>query len=1332
MDYEVLKKTIIKIFNNNLVKDTYKLIPFEDRINLIGSFWYVLGEDTDVSIAFENLRISNPDFSFNDWLGSLFTEEEATYLIDNNILEENKIPVIFLNIKSNDKKLNYFKKLKYTLGSDTVYELLLQIEDDDIRIQFIKDHELNMTQLLEIIKTFKDDNYKYQYLMKYKEDFYIDSIFAIFKSINNDETLIKTYNDISNYLSDELEDYMSSYTDFLNELINKTSDEAVIKIIDIFYNTNKNRIQLLFIINNVIEDRIKVRLIENYIELYSSDLLGEALCTINNDDSKLELFNKYVDLLNNDGIAKVIGSFNNNDLKINLFERYKDDFTEDEYSYVIRNIKNDKVKIKYLETEDLPDYPIISIIVSLQDLELMLEKYEEYDYLFNGIYFIDLLRGISSISNNGNFKKFLNFVKKYRKTEKDIIVDLVIKNKELITNSSYIKEIIKMVSNIEDKILFIDTFIDNLSSEDLQSIILSIESEEFRYELLKRYHHLLDENQIKIIINSYEAKELVYSSLEFLNIDTINSYSYVNLTKFYDVNINVDKEIKELVNEIASLLDDRDISISDLKALIGLQTRVNYENNRKLESYVFLPSDIAEQLSELAKNTSYKELLLNGTFIKKYNILTNLLRNSFDLDDITNYINTYSNKKDKNIDAFLIGLLNNVGIKSMYLGNMNRNELLNEFLKVLKEELINNNIDIENLYSYVDVSNLERKDEAYYDRALTINEIYIKCIKKVMGNAFKKENMVENGLLTQLCICCLNLEKNKWEQTNKASLESIVKSNLLLTDKGKELVYKRRVESIIKNDSDLKDVFENPNIKFNEKMNIVFSKLYPEYKGQKNLKTLYGLMISDERFKRLLSKPIDGSEKETIPFELANFMIDKSVQKEKLMCAIINAIGRGDIEYDVNRVDSRIIERLNVIKNNLISIKNDSKQNIPLLSFIALNVLSSDNLENLLLYYDCTKKYYMPTDKNGKPKELNIDNLYYFVTASNRLAVRNTKYYSVLGKEVIGNIEQLYMDDYYNLYVNYTSKRFYRTIPDVKGVFEKDEKKYRYESYDVSDSEQLIAGSRITAAVKTSCLKLGWSQANTLEYLVSSPNGIIIAIKDENNNFLGRVYGYRIGNAVHFTRFYYNKEFDFKTAMTKIANDIINNSNEIDYVTCIPFTSSVNRYLSDNIISKPSDICVTQEGNEIYTDLSTSYSEISVVASRHPITDLKNIRFNREEPKEKYYKKRKEPRTIVIDKNIDLNVDDSLNDVFKIIRCSNQDSNIIKYILEAKQVIYGEDWVIIDFGGREPVIINVNYGYDKESLLYTSVVINEINSALELLKVKQINPEDDSHTLGGL
>ncbi|MBR4178509.1 MAG: hypothetical protein IKR57_04090 [Bacilli bacterium] len=1393
MDYKDISDILVQELKEERHKDIVRELSFVDRFNFIKS---VLNEEINfsrINNVFQDSRFGGSYLQTINFMRNYFTNEEARELLNRSDINSSTLLLMAILCISNDeeKETNLIKYCD-RLGIFEISSIIGTFKDDKIKEKWFDKYieEIDGDVLEFIIMSFSDEKTRIKFFEKVHKDA-TGSLFSEFLlSISNEMDRIEYYLKFRGHtINDRL---------FIENILPSISDSVKKEFIrKNISNTDINRYFIYDIVVTINDDEYKTHFLEEYKNIIDYTSFGEVLASINSDSIKATLFRKYYhEVYDNHyytNAMQVVASLKDDQLKLQLLNEFvlnSDDnyMVNNDARQVIETLKSDELIKKVLDENEF--------IINDEEFYLLLEKFENdslKEYFFEKyIAYLkneDRLEGtfISPvICSFKNDKKRIEYFNKYKEEIGDYyIYDVIysIKNEKLrleeieknlgVLNSGQLENLLGNLKSDESFIKYALEYRDYLFPTSIPARLSFIEDDNLKMRIFIEFKSNFDKNKdldLEIIcgfIESLSNEENKYKMFLYFE-DMLEKLSFkkYELCGFCHDISSLSKEaaleLESYLDEIRKMYGSEQIATSDLKALIGVQAKENFSKERDGHKDFYLPENLAERLVRLSKGESLGSLKLNVDFLKYYRRMNIVIEDSLDEKTIANFLITLHEKNIRlDDDLFIEKFLDLVNIKKPMEGpngkiiNDRQKDLYFAYFNAIKETFMKSSKSISDLYGMIETDNLQKRYEIYLQRAKLLKEMFLSSTNKVFEESFKDNNKVEGKLLTQLGVYCLNIEKRKYESLERLKLEKLIIKELLLTDKGKELIDRKRIETILKNDPDLRDIFESQNIKFNQKMDAVFSKLYPDYVGVKNLKTLGELMIKDPRYSAILTKQPTIKEKRALPLEAANFRVNSRIQLQKLIVAVLNSVNRDKANYGGVELNPIIKKRLKSLIENLRALNSESKQHIELLSFDELELVRGENIENLILYFSKVAESLIPRDKDGRKKTLCIDNLTDFVESVKKMSTRNSREGIVLTPKVVDILEHRSIEDNYIHYTEKTAKRFYRTIPDIKGIFDSNGRKLNYGSYDMCDPEQLIAGARMLGKVKKSCFQIGHAQDATIRYITSSPHGIIVAITDETGRFMGRVYGFRYGNAVHFTRMYYNEEFDFKTAMEKIAKDIISNSSEIDYVTCIPNLSTERQYIKENIISCPNDITKIHDGNTLNTD---HYGRnICVVASRQPV-DINNIAnlLNDSEPTEKFYKRRRPKKILTIDKDKEDKID--FSEVTKIIYCSECDVGIIDHLMDARQIIYGEDWVIIDFEGKEPVKIMIDYtatddleeeswrydeaekdAYEKEKeerSEYSAKVAGELYKALlELKKQKEISEsivQDDGNSLKGV
>ena len=855
-------------------------------------------------------------------------------------------------------------------------------------------------------------------------------------------------------------------------------------------------------------------------------------------------------------------------------------------------------------------------------------------------------------------------------------------------------------------------------------------------------------------------------SKEFLKAIFINAMDI--FPGFDEAMVTMRKETADRMMELYDLLGKETPSISDLKTLIAKQAKANFMQMRQDHPDIYFDDSLAETINPLITQIDIETILKdksNQELVTYFYRIFETLCHECDPVKIADTFRLIGPKKDlKRI--FKKNPEESEKMRKFYgeiLGIEDLSEKDCKIILLLKSlNITEHNKDLFKLYfnsinSYCEKNNIDileltslttKKDELdeetikeaerieLEEKAIKFKKMFDTVTLEVLKESFRFRNKSQGGLLTQVCAQCLNIQQRIGVEEERLRLTSEIAKELGFTEKAVDFVKTERMKSIIRGHSkELKQVFDS-DIKFHPKMIKVFQELYPGYLdgklkaklngrnlesltfeeisklvGSKELneilsfKSLEKLMISDKRYIQELTRPITLEEKLSIPFDY--LCVDSDLQRQRVMIQLAKIVETFSINRDGDYSMDRAKMCMDQMKKGIVRRQSQGKiKGFELLAFDELSGLNLTTMGNFIKYYE--EMY----DKGEQPKqddkdiELNPDNVEKFINKIKMISLGSSNYVRVLGEKVIKELDPVMVEDNYYHYVESVSGRVYRTIPSVSGKVESNDEVTTYRTYEVDDPEQIIAGTRIKSI--QSCFRIGGAQEKTLKYITSSPNGTMIAFEDEHGNFMGRIYGYRVGNAVHFTRIYCDRPFDYEKVMSKVGQDIIDSSEEIDYVTVIPDTSqskkAEDRYTQKNIMLNPIGINVTQENEIITTDHTLVSPEvgISVIASRKPIEDIKDVKFSIGSATEVFYKKRS--GKVSLQDNADK---------ARAICLRSDDPNFEQYLGESEGIIVGDDWAIVYIKDEEPKVIKVKFEEGIHGEEYGKKVDKEIEETLK-------------------
>lgn len=212
---------------------------------------------------------------------------------------------------------------------------------------------------------------------------------------------------------------------------------------------------------------------------------------------------------------------------------------------------------------------------------------------------------IEYAEKNGNGSYFAKFAKDVKKANVERLLNAAIKNGDILN------ELLEFAT------------IPNINIEKIERVILSKYSKEDVIYYLNTIKGISYEEFIDLMIKRSIAKKDTETILNILNLEVYTIYNDID-------------------REMISKLEDALIKIGDIKALIKVQIRYGFINNKKINGYLSRVSGIDNTLEELINTTDNKELKRSLIFIyseikairntKKINNINVLLR----------YINAYN------------------------------------------------------------------------------------------------------------------------------------------------------------------------------------------------------------------------------------------------------------------------------------------------------------------------------------------------------------------------------------------------------------------------------------------------------------------------------------------------------------------------------------------------------------------------------------------------------------------------------------------------------------------------------------------------------------------
>lgn len=212
---------------------------------------------------------------------------------------------------------------------------------------------------------------------------------------------------------------------------------------------------------------------------------------------------------------------------------------------------------------------------------------------------------IKYAEKNGNGSYFAKFAKDVKKANVERLLNAAIKNGDILN------ELLEFAT------------IPNINIEKIERVILSKYSKEDVIYYLNTIKGISYEEFIDLMIKRSIAKKDAETILNILNLEVYTIYNDID-------------------REMISKLEDALIKIGDIKALIKVQIRYGFINNKKINGYLSTVSGIDETLEELINTTDNKNLKRNLMFI--YSEIKRI-RNTKEINnmsDLLRYINAYN------------------------------------------------------------------------------------------------------------------------------------------------------------------------------------------------------------------------------------------------------------------------------------------------------------------------------------------------------------------------------------------------------------------------------------------------------------------------------------------------------------------------------------------------------------------------------------------------------------------------------------------------------------------------------------------------------------------
>lgn len=212
---------------------------------------------------------------------------------------------------------------------------------------------------------------------------------------------------------------------------------------------------------------------------------------------------------------------------------------------------------------------------------------------------------IEYAKKNGNGSYFAKFAKDVKKANVERLLNAAIKNEDILN------ELLEFAT------------IPNINIEKIERVILSKYSKEDVIYYLNTIKGISYEEFIDLMIKRSIAKKDAETILNILNLEVYTIYNDID-------------------REMISKLEDALIKIGDIKALIKVQIRYGFINNKKINGYLSTVSGIDNTLEELINTTDNKELKRSLKFIySEIKVIRNTKKIN-NINDLLRYINAYN------------------------------------------------------------------------------------------------------------------------------------------------------------------------------------------------------------------------------------------------------------------------------------------------------------------------------------------------------------------------------------------------------------------------------------------------------------------------------------------------------------------------------------------------------------------------------------------------------------------------------------------------------------------------------------------------------------------
>ena len=906
----------------------------------------------------ENINIVSVISSFKDDSNKLSILEEPEVI---NKMYPSNIADILVSLNDDSQKISFMKRpyISERLSEFNMSEILFSIKDESKRISLLKDQQVFektfSSEVERIIASVNSDSLKMEALE--------DS--QILKKIGGSciRTVISSFRDDSLKIQfvkrPEIFKEMSSFT--LAHIIASIDDSTIIKQVlkeDTQIASKLSKHELPFILSTIRDDKAKIDLLKDpkiLADLKEENGIRTVLLSIKNFDNEAIEFIKGIvddiDLLYKSDIQKII-----------------EDADKETQGLLI------EMCMHRAETITLMDN-----IEAYNDFERKIADLKKYKDRFTK----NDVRRIVRFSS-GTLTEKLILMKASGKLEIGDIDSYI--STSLCPNYIWIgegakKELSERVTRIIEKYKDIEP-----SMSDLNSLIgrqAKINYAEHRRENARNYLPSGLAEQINLITQriSYDAmfNDITYEIYhnKMLSVTKVDDFKKRTIADKLKTCNSWNRE--KLINKV----NEKEIPLLKRFDQIKLaESNLSEEARKEIERILF--SD-KQNISEEEKRKLYDigGLTLEGVKSlshEQVKQLENTLGVVLTMDGMKKALGVEWTEEECKL---FLTLEEQLSIKR------DNPELMIAYFNSVKEALKNKEMSLSELFATINVKEVKNSDAEFDNMAEKFREIFALATERTILKAIIDENRgVPGSLLTQICTYALNCEQRIEEEKETKLLESLVAEELLLTDKGREKIESNRIVEILKRDSDLYEVFEDKNVKFNEKMNIIFSKMYPSYQGKaKDLKVLHSLMIGDEKYKEELSIEPTLEERKVLPIKPYYFTFDKELQKEKLMVSILNAVNVDRLSPGEEKLSTGIIGRLDALEDSIdLMLKDNSlSKEIGSLMFEELGLVDRDSISDLLLFYKKIKTSKAKNDTELSKKEFNIDNLKEYVDRSKKI-----------------------------------------------------------------------------------------------------------------------------------------------------------------------------------------------------------------------------------------------------------------------------------------------------------------------------------------------------------